>query len=1145
MSETITLKSHIPLISYKSVGILSKKERNLSKFFRCLSPDGFDSPKKCFWSGNDVNQFRLHVQSSHQKVLCSFCSADKSPDHPMPQLFAAEDVDKLIEHLLEVHGKREYQCNRCQYRAKTVTHVQMHQISTHFDLWYLSFGFIITFQSYLFPSDCRSLNNSQLGFSKTLEDINQDICKIIICKPILLGPKDDPIVWLPRSHPNLDIDADDDKFYCLHCPYNNTEVMKVFVHSIHTHCDRDICIYNRNSEDIKGLEFVGSQSEEISSDSENEEPEVDNCQPLVKGFDTKLSLQANPDIPGLDKRFDTREKQIRKPFKRQPSPLPIFKGEEDSNDDFCTDDFEVGFGLDETFAEGYDEPLLAQDSSQILPQVVGNHNIGQIFASSELFDSSPLPCPLASTPFSTVTPLPAQPNTNQAQNQRNQSQNSKQNVQKKGKKLKPNEVRSDMNYRQYKERKRMEELLKTPFPANKNSGSTSQLPPEIDLRPYAKELKKSGLDKNSFKKIDRVGVQTNSVISYVTREEDTFDEYVNEIKVPKRGLKARFEGQSHFELITPTTIANKDKHLWKCILCSDGDNVFHLRETNIKAHLRVKHNTDSSFKCGHTGCDFIGQKPMITGHSKLRHPNEETRIEKFIVHCTQTQSIGITSGSHLQKAKTTARKSTTNNSHTTKGSKGALTQLIRESTFLGPLKNDTTGRKRSMSQSHEPYERIHHRGVHSSDTRSYKLKRTDSRDESENELSNGMDSESETESMDIQVESLPTKQAVAKKSTSKPSSVTQNISITLEEENIPTKYFCVFCNEGYVINSQVEAIEHYKQHLELGYICNQCDFKCCAYASMDQHFKLSHNSAEPDFQDNIPQVMNNWIIRFLENQIKSSDFTQNAVPNNSGINMVCPMCEKAATICRMKPRAFDALWKVKLHICKHMDWLPMQCNMCDTKFPDNPYLLMKHLVDFHLTSCNNLFNISFRGQKPYNEIKREQLRLIERSYTYDQTSIIINRYFTTLMQELDVNYENQLKMKFKLHKEVQVRLERCVVVKTEPVCHQLEATVDHQTQETDTESKTAIKDEDKKDIKHVLKSEVKSEIKNEVKDEVKNELKTEIKEEIKEESKETKTDAISQSEANGTVDNDDGCDLLNDIYGITGDCIVLSSDEDE
>ena len=995
----------------------------------------------------------------------------------------------------------------------------------------------------------------------SLEDPNQDICKIIVCKSIANCPKDDLSVWLPRSCPDLDMDLDDDKHYCLHCQYNDADAMKVLVHCVHKHRDQDICVYNKEEENIMNcLESVNGHSEIISSDSENEieVQEETNYQPLVKGFDTKLSLQSNPDIPGLEKRFEIRKKPFIKPVETYSPPVvQNVKDEEDSNDNFHNDDYDVGFepgslinSYYEPNPEPYPEPLYPGTTPTPIPSNIGNINTGQIFAS---FEPIPSPSPLASipvtlSPMSHNNPKPFQLKTNISEN--NNKKRKKFN-------LKHNESQSKMSYRQYRENKRREELKRNPLAANSSNASTSQLPPAIDLRQCEKELKQSGLDRNTFKNIKRVGAQTNQpLVSYVTREEDPIEEYINEKSIPKRGLKARFEGQSHFELITPTTIPNKDKNLWKCILCSDENNVFTLRETAIKTHLQAIHKTDSAFKCGFSGCDFIGQKPMITSHSKLIHPNEETKIEKFIVHSTQSHSIGITSGSHLQRTKTTARKSTTNNSsHATKGSKGALTQKIKESTFLGPLKNDRTGRKRSTSQSHEPYQRVHYRGVHSSDIRSKKFRRTESMDQDDDDnydlrldvdrSDDDMRSESESEPMNTQIEHIMTKQAVAKKSTSKPGTSSQNESIKLKKADIPTKYFCVFCVDGFIINDQREAIEHYKTHLGLGYVCNICQFSCVAYSSMDGHFKLAHKSNDMDAKDNMPSVINSWIVNFLDNQIKDSDFTQDCVPNTSGINMTCPLCVKAGKICRMKPRSFDALWKVKLHICKHLNWMPVHCILCEDisdidpkPFPDHPFLLMKHLVDFHFTSCENLYNISFRGQKPYNEMKREQVNLIARNFALDRTSIIINKFFENLMNEMDVIYENQLKAKYNLNKEVQIVLERCIVVKTERIDEELE--------ESKPETKVEVKDEDKKDIKPVVKSEVKPEMKEEVKGEPKEEI---------EQNEDNQNNNMEQSETNGTEVDDNWFD---DLYGVnnndnpkpkpihqTGECIVLSSDDDE
>ena len=133
--DSITLKNNIPIVPYSSIGLLSKSERQLSKFFKCCSKESFEENKKCFWTGNDVQEFKRHIQSSHHYVFCSYCLSDKTSNEEL-EPFAVEDVDQLIGHLIEVHGLRLYQCNRCQYRATTSLHIQLHQISIHYHIWY-------------------------------------------------------------------------------------------------------------------------------------------------------------------------------------------------------------------------------------------------------------------------------------------------------------------------------------------------------------------------------------------------------------------------------------------------------------------------------------------------------------------------------------------------------------------------------------------------------------------------------------------------------------------------------------------------------------------------------------------------------------------------------------------------------------------------------------------------------------------------------------------------------------------------------------------------------------------------------------------------------------------------------------------------
>ena len=125
--ESITLKNNIPIIDYKSTELLTKSEKQLSKFFKCCSKESIDSNEKCFWSSNDVNQFKKHIQTSHKSVVCGYCLSDKPSTEEIAS-FAAEDADQLIEHLIGIHGQRIFQCNICQFRA---TDFDSHRITSN------------------------------------------------------------------------------------------------------------------------------------------------------------------------------------------------------------------------------------------------------------------------------------------------------------------------------------------------------------------------------------------------------------------------------------------------------------------------------------------------------------------------------------------------------------------------------------------------------------------------------------------------------------------------------------------------------------------------------------------------------------------------------------------------------------------------------------------------------------------------------------------------------------------------------------------------------------------------------------------------------------------------------------------------------
>ena len=132
---SITLKNNIPIVGHELTDYLSKSEQKLSKFFKCCPKESFGLNGKCFWSANNVHKFKDHIQSTHESVFCCYCLSDNPSKVETLESFTAEDVDRLINHMTESHGQRVFQCNRCQYRANTSTHIQLHQMSAHYHIW--------------------------------------------------------------------------------------------------------------------------------------------------------------------------------------------------------------------------------------------------------------------------------------------------------------------------------------------------------------------------------------------------------------------------------------------------------------------------------------------------------------------------------------------------------------------------------------------------------------------------------------------------------------------------------------------------------------------------------------------------------------------------------------------------------------------------------------------------------------------------------------------------------------------------------------------------------------------------------------------------------------------------------------------------
>ncbi|CAG2167746.1 unnamed protein product [Oppiella nova] len=1160
IASGIAFEKQIPCYDYKSKDLLSLNDRHLSKFFKCLpeltADEGNDRQNRCFYSTNDGQEFCRHSQECHQHVLCIYCRIDGKVDDKDVEVFATTDTDRLVDHMIQTHGKRVHQCNQCLYRAISATHVQMHQISCHTQTW--------------------ADHNANLTID-ALDELREDICKIIVCKESDLGPDVDPIHVITNYAPKLDTDLDDDHSYCLYCGFHTAEVADVLIHCVDRHPDFAIDIYSADKENRYAVvdavkeepeESDEAVAEDSDSDSDSDVEKKADSQPLTSTFRTQCRVDCNADIPLISdgvlpyrpprqqhtrpRRSLTFDAPNRAPTP-PPNPIPIPSDDDDDYtayheplaDDYVSE-FYDSVPSPSQFDVNFDNPIPSTSTGATHPP---NRPFKPVFGANS--KSKPKVSEKLVVEASRV-----------GAKQGSFTDYQLHKLQRFG------SLRVPKKHMSKKDQKR----TSTP------KGSTGDgLPPEIDLNMISNDLNMGSDEEektrsNAFKVIKRVGVPSAAAqikgktpktptkpqaFTYVPQTDEPNDDYVklvNEEPIPRRGLKARFENMKHFDVFQPKRSAATN-HMYKCTLCPAVEP---FPSTKILFHLK-DHNADHNLRCGH--CDLIGGKLMITEHSKECHPSLPLKILKFIIDVNQSESVGMTSGASFVRNKVTARKSTATASTSgsvVKGGKGALTQKILNTLYvdLGPTGTD---RKRSIDDTADdnPFKRVHSRTKVSSNLKRQKrdIDYDLSLDSDDGGDSGGppsgddyddMPSDAESaanevvmdennDNNDVEVVMSPHKQSVARKSTAKPSSQSQSQPTTflLTDDQIPSKYFCVFCREGFTINNKTEAIEHYKSHLKLGYQCCQCRFSCVAYSSMADHWKAVHKSDDMDFEENMPEEIRQWILDFLDNQLKYAVFSNQSVASSatdSGLNIVCPICVKAAHVCGLTPAPIDALWRAKLHICKHLHWLPMRCDLCtdmnteNNAFPNNPYILMKHLITVHFTDCENFYNISFRGQKAYNDMKREQLRLIERHYTEIRVtaSDMIDSFFTQLLTEMDILYEDQLRDKFDIRKEIRINLSRCVHVKREPVD---ECDGDGEVEARD-EVKDEVKREDKKDIKTEVKTEVKAEIKSEVKNEAKNEVKDET------------SGQPSQQYVSG------GQSVWDQLYG-TEDVILVSDSDDE
>lgn len=113
--------------SLESIGFKKFKElKALDDLVVMLNPDKLKcffkcSLYNCTYTTNDSNEYQLHLNKEHNgKILhCAFC------------LMEFSNGDSLTQHLMTKHGKCQYQCSKCFYRACSEAYVQTHIKKDH------------------------------------------------------------------------------------------------------------------------------------------------------------------------------------------------------------------------------------------------------------------------------------------------------------------------------------------------------------------------------------------------------------------------------------------------------------------------------------------------------------------------------------------------------------------------------------------------------------------------------------------------------------------------------------------------------------------------------------------------------------------------------------------------------------------------------------------------------------------------------------------------------------------------------------------------------------------------------------------------------------------------------------------------------
>ncbi|KAI1293743.1 hypothetical protein HDE_06316 [Halotydeus destructor] len=179
------------------------------------------------------------------------------------------------------------------------------------------------------------------------------------------------------------------------------------------------------------------------------------------------------------------------------------------------------------------------------------------------------------------------------------------------------------------------------------------------------------------------------------------------------------------------------------------------------------------------------------------------------------------------------------------------------------------------------------------------------------------------------------------------------------------KYFCIFCLSSKEQYSRLDALDHYKEHLDYyPYQCNFCSEVTTNEYKMLLHYKKAHPT-DMDARIKLTKHIGNdtWIRSFLDAQRNGINVTKNGLSRGNHRN--CVVCEvtKPGSLLNARETISQT---VQFQSClQHLSYLPFKCILCD-KVGKNYVLTMAtstaylHILNKHPENIDDPLNQIFK-----------------------------------------------------------------------------------------------------------------------------------------------------------------------------------------